>query len=241
MQLLHEHPVLTRDAIRTALSPPTQAPGGGGLPDALRALATSGLADQVEQIKIVPETLDVESISKLWSAFQTNYRPTAAYQVSVVLVERRRSTRQALPVTTRNLMARQLGRPVIESLEPQFLGAGDVLTIRGYGLRAVPVAVRVDDQTAPPDTVTDTRIEVTLPAGLLAGIRAVQVLHDLDFETPNEPHRGFQSNAAAFTLRPAIVAGPPQNVTPLGGGFFSADLDVTFTPGSTSAPASSPP
>jgi hypothetical protein len=58
----------------------------------------------------------------------------------------------------------------------------------------------------------------------------VQVLHDLDFDTANEPHRGFQSNAAAFTLRPAIVAGAPQNVTPLGGGFFSADLDVTFTP-----------
>jgi Pvc16 N-terminal domain/IPT/TIG domain len=230
MQLLHEHPVLTRDAIRTALAPPVQAPGGGGLPEALRVLSTSGLADQVEQIKIVPETLDVESISKLWAAFQTNYRPTAAYQVSVVLIERRRSTHSSLPVTRRNIMARQLGRPVIENLEPLFLGAGDVLTLHGYGLRAVPIAVRFDDVVAAPDTVTDSRIEATLPPGLPAGIRTVQVLHDLDFGTPTEPHRGFQSNAAAFTLRPDIVAGAPQNVTALGGGFFSADLDVTFAP-----------
>jgi len=230
VQLLHEHPVLTRDAIRTALAPPSQAPGGGGLPEHLRVLSTTGLADQVEQIKIVPEILDVEAISKLWAAFQTNYRPTAAYQVSVVLIERHRSTRQALPVTRRNLMARQLGRPVIESLDPQFLSAGGVLTVEGFGLRAVPIAIRFDEFTTAPDSVTDTRIEVTLPPGLLAGIRTVQVLHDLDFETPNEPHLGFQSNAAAFTLRPGITLGVPQNVTALGGGFFSADLDVTFNP-----------
>ena len=230
MQLLHEHPVLTRDAIRTALAPPTQAPGGGGLPEHLRVLATSGLADQVEQIKIVPETLNVESISKLWSAFQTNYWLTAAYLVTVVLIERPRSTRQALPVTRRNVLARQLGRPVIESLDPLFLPAGGILTLVGYGLRAVPIAVRFDELTTAPDSVADTRIEVTLPPGLPAGIRTVQVLHDLDFATPNEPHRGFQSNVAAFTLRPTIAAGLPQNVTALGGGFFAADLDVTFVP-----------
>lgn len=230
MQLLHEHPVLTRDAIREALAPPAEAPGGGGLPEHLRILSTSGLADQVEQIKIVPETLNVESISKLWAAFQTNYRPTAAYLVSVVLIERHRSTRQALPVTRRNIMARPLGRPVITRVDPQFLEAGDTLTLEGHGLRAVPMAVRFDGVTTAPDSATDTRVEVTLPAGLLAGIRTVQVVHDLDFGTPSEPHRGFQSNVGAFHLRPQIAPGAPQNVTDLGGGFFSADLDVTFVP-----------
>lgn len=230
MQLLHENPVLTRDGIRAALAPPTEAPGGGGLPENLRALSTTGLADQLEQIKIVPEVLNVEAISKLWGAFQTNYRPTAAYQVSVVLIEHHRSTRQALPVTRRNLMARQLGHPMIESVDPQFLPAGGSLTLVGYGLRAVPISIRFDEFTTAPDSVTDSRIEVTLPPGLLAGIRTVQVLHDIDFETPNEPHRGFQSNAAAFTLRPALVPAAPQNVTPIGGGFVSAELDVAFVP-----------
>lgn len=230
MQLLHENPILTRDAIRTALSPPSQAPGGGGLPENLRLLSTSNLADQVEQIKIVPEILDSEEISKLWAALQTNYRPTAAYHVSVVLIERVRSARAALPVLRRNLQVRQLRRPVIESLEPQFLAPGGNLTIRGYGLRAVPIAVRFDGLATAPASVTDRRLEVTLPAGLLAGIRTVQVLHDIDFATPNEPHRGFQSNVAAFMLRPVVTPGAVQNLQDLGDGFRSADLDVGFAP-----------
>lgn len=228
VQLLHEHPVLDRDAIRTALTP--DAPGGGGLPQELRLLSTSNLADQVEQIKIVPEAMDSEEISRLWAAFQTNYRPTAAYLATVVLIERHRSARASLPVTRRNIMARQLGRPVIETVEPQFVLPGDTLTIRGSGLRAVPVEVRFGDQTVTPTNVTDAALRATLPAGLLAGIRTVQVLHDLDFETPNEPHRGFQSNVAAFMLRPDPTPGSFSNVVDLGGALRSAELDVTFSP-----------
>src|SRR5262245_21427962 len=99
MQLLHETPVLARDAIRAALIPPTVT--GAILPPALQALAASDLADQVEQLKICPAFLNTEELSKLWSALQAHYRPTAAYQVSVVLIEATRSTRTPLPVLTR--------------------------------------------------------------------------------------------------------------------------------------------
>jgi hypothetical protein len=230
MQLLHEHAVLSRDAIRTSLSPPTQAPGGGGLPDNLRVLATSNLADQVEQIKIVPEVLNTEEISKLWAAIQTNYRPTAAYHASVVLIEREVSTRRSLPVQRRAIHTRQLGRPTIDALEPQFLSPGESLTLHGVGLKATPAEVDFGGIAAPPDLLTDRRIEVTLPAGLRAGINTVQVVHDLDFGTPNEPHRGFRSNTAAFVLRPVITPGAPQNVVDLGNDFRSAELTVTFSP-----------
>ena len=37
-------------------------------------------------------------MSRLWTAIQAHYRPTAAYVVSVVLIEARQPTRQALPV-----------------------------------------------------------------------------------------------------------------------------------------------
>jgi hypothetical protein len=228
LQLLHEHPVLDRDAIRTALTP--DAPSGGGLPQELRLLSTSNLADQVEQIKIVPEAMDSEEISRLWAALQTNYRPTAAYMASIVLIERHRSARPALPVTRRNIMARQLRRPVIETVEPQFVQAGGTLTIRGSGLRAVPIEVRFGDQIVTPTDVTDASMQATLPAGLLAGIRTVQVLHDLDFDTPNEPHRGFQSNVAAFMLRPDPTPGAFSSVVDLGSGLRSAEIDVTFSP-----------
>src|SRR5439155_24551314 len=86
VQLLHETPVLARQAIRTALNP--SPPVGNVLPPALRALADSRLEDQIEQIKITPEYLNTEEMSKLWTATQSHFRPTAAYMASVVLIER---------------------------------------------------------------------------------------------------------------------------------------------------------
>ena len=66
MQLLHEMPVLTRDAIRTALNPSPDV--GTSLPPALRALVDSGLEDQVELIKLDAAVLqhrgDVEALDR---------------------------------------------------------------------------------------------------------------------------------------------------------------------------------
>jgi hypothetical protein len=99
MQLLHEMPVLTRDAIRTALNP---SPGvGTALPPALRALVDSGLEDQVELIKLTPQYLNTEEMSKLWTAMQSHFRPTAAYAASVVLIQSRQPARAPLPVLSR--------------------------------------------------------------------------------------------------------------------------------------------
>jgi hypothetical protein len=98
MQLLHETPVLSRQAIRTALNPSPDV--GIQLPPALRALANSGLEDQIEQIKITPEYLSTEEISKLWTATQSHLRPTATYMASVVLIEAQQPAHAALPVLT---------------------------------------------------------------------------------------------------------------------------------------------
>ena len=46
------------------------------LPPAFQALAASDLADQVELIKITPEALSTDEMSRLWSAIQTHYRPS---------------------------------------------------------------------------------------------------------------------------------------------------------------------
>lgn len=100
MQLLHENPVLPRAAIRTALSP-TPVTGGGGLPPTLQALAASDLAEQIEQIKIALRPLTVDDLSKMWTAFQAKYRPSACYTVSVVLIESVAPKRLPLPVLMR--------------------------------------------------------------------------------------------------------------------------------------------
>src|SRR5437868_7936700 len=81
MQLLHETPVLSRSAIRDSLSAiPSLQVSGTILPPAYQALAAADLADQIELVKITPEPLSIEDLSKLWSAFQANhFRLTTAY------------------------------------------------------------------------------------------------------------------------------------------------------------------
>src|SRR5690606_2418101 len=96
MQILHEHPGFDRDEIVAGLTP---APAiAAGLPAVLKALASTGLADQIEQLVISPIYLGLEEISKLWSAFQTSYRTSMAYRVSSVIIRRETPTVQALPV-----------------------------------------------------------------------------------------------------------------------------------------------
>ena len=218
LQLLHETPVLTRDAIRRSLAPPNQ---GTGLPAPLDTLATSELADQVEQIRLTPMPMSIEETSKLWSAIQSHYRPTAAYQASVVLIESRRSARSALPVALdrRGIYVVPFSHPTIDrvvsaegDLAP--IAVGTTLEIRGRDLRGNPTIVDLDgtEVAAPAEDVAPDRIRVPLtsplPAGTYAGVKAVQVVHRLPMGEPPTDHRGFESNVGAFVLRPTITNGP---------------------------------
>jgi hypothetical protein len=99
MQLLHENPVLSRAAIRTALNP--SPVNGALLPSVYQALRSADLAEQVEMLKITPSAMDSEEMSRLWSALTAHYRPTAAFQVSVVLIEPQSPALSPLPVLTR--------------------------------------------------------------------------------------------------------------------------------------------
>ena len=71
MSILHEHSVLVPEEIKTAL------PG-------------NTLYKQVEQIRIMPQALTPEEFARLWGMFQTPYAISAAYQVSVILIESQR-------------------------------------------------------------------------------------------------------------------------------------------------------
>jgi hypothetical protein len=96
MRTLHENPILTRAQITRALSP--APPVSGGLPATLEALDRSGLADQIEQVKIIENYLSTEEMTRIWTAMQTQYRPTTAYLVSVVLIESELPSRIPRPV-----------------------------------------------------------------------------------------------------------------------------------------------
>ena len=75
MGILHDHPLL-------------------GAAEIEAALAESNLDQQVERIRITPQPLTLEEMSKLWTTFQTQYRISAAYQACVVLIESERARRE---------------------------------------------------------------------------------------------------------------------------------------------------
>jgi len=93
MQALHETPVLTRARITRVLDP--NNPSGNPIPDAVKQ---SDLATQVEQVRISPRALSADDMSKLWSSIQAPYRPSVAYHLSVVLIDRKQPARATLPV-----------------------------------------------------------------------------------------------------------------------------------------------
>jgi hypothetical protein len=96
MQVLHENPVLTREMVDATLKPPL--PSGVSLPPGLSMLATSDLSGQVELVKVTPAYLGTEEMSRLWAAMQAKYRPTAVYNLSVVLIQADKSRKSPLPV-----------------------------------------------------------------------------------------------------------------------------------------------
>lgn len=218
MQVLHEASGLPRELIRNRIAVFATPPED--------MLAASTLAEQIETIKITPDNLSTEEISKLWAAFQTNYRLTVAYQASVVLIETDKVASSPLPVREPRIVAVPLHCPVIEAVQPQRLGAEETLILQGYNLRADALQVRFGGGTlVTPSDISDTQISVTLPSSLSAGINTVQVVHSVDFGSEASPdlRPGIESNAVAFMLVPTITQ-LSSSISPNG------DLSLVVTP-----------
>src|SRR4029450_10954135 len=84
MSVLHDHPLLRARETKNATS-------------TTHGLADSTQHEQVERVRITLQPLTLEEMSKLWSPFQTQYRLSAAYQVSVILIERKKTDVTASP------------------------------------------------------------------------------------------------------------------------------------------------
>lgn len=100
MELLHDRPLLTRADIRRSLAPDSPLKVSL-IPKDTQGRAAVDLADQIETLKITPQYLGTEELSKLWTAMQARLRPTMAYEVSTVLIQGTRAVRSPLPVLAR--------------------------------------------------------------------------------------------------------------------------------------------
>ena len=248
MQLLHEHPVLPRASIRAALTPSPDV--GVVLPPALRALAASGLADQLEQIRISPHAMSTEEMARLWSAMQTHYRPSATYLATVVLIEAERPTVSPLPVLTRGPVdpatLRERGVVVVPDLVPplptieRVLGPdgqsaarlGDVVTLEGVRLDGTAREVLLEnDRFQIAETLPATgpsapdRVQFTIPlarsADFPAGVYRISARL-----VPTGEAQPRRTNGLALLVRPSI-AGLPMTVARDGAGTASFTLTVS--------------
>jgi hypothetical protein len=256
MQLLHETPVLTRSAIQTALNP---SPGTGtSLPPALRALADSGLERQVEQIKVTPEYLSTEEVSKLWTAMQTHFRPTAAYMASVVLIEATQPAVSALPVLSRGQVDAQTGRDRGVMVEPNLLPPvptlervvpagdqpvarlGEAIMLEGHRLAGTSRAVllandrfAIEEAVTVPDGTVDGSIAFTIPTADAADfpVGVYRVAARLIRPAETDPR---ETNRLAMTLAPHITGLPMVVVRDgLGTATFTIDFHPALRAGQT--------
>jgi len=144
MRILHDHPLLGRDEIRNALD-------------------GNDLGDQVERVRITPQPLTLDEMSKLWTSFQREYRMSTAYHVSVVLIESDRPARTPLPVLTRG--EADLGVEVVPEPTPPY-----------------PALERAE----PPDGQEAARLDerIRFAGHHLEGASVVALLANLRIETP---------------------------------------------------------
>jgi len=229
MSVLHDHPLLGAAEIRDAC---------------LADLPDSDLHNQIERIRITREPLSIEDMSKLWMTFKSEYRISAAYQVSVVLIESKRPTKTPLPVLTRG--ADDRGGHAQPDLIPPFptlveltlprrqfsAFLGDLLTIKGLNLDGANIAVvlshpllAVDRVLAPEPGATATEIQVIIPtdaANLPAGLYSLKV----EVTRPGELF-SRSTNKLSFALAPAITSPMPMTVALAGG---NATITITCQP-----------
>jgi hypothetical protein len=201
MSVLHDHPLLGREEIKNALM-------------------GNDLHEQVERIRITLQSLSLDELSKLWNTFQTGYRLSVAYQVTVILIESTRPAKTPLPVLKRG--SEDDGITAQPDLIPPFptltsiqapnqqtsVRLGETLTLQGYHLEGDLVKVRLTNKylTSPAElptlsggTASEVRVLIpNTPTQAVAGIYGVAVV----IERTGEPER--MSNELPFALAPRI-------------------------------------
>jgi Pvc16 N-terminal domain len=91
---LHATPVLEQERIRSALAPLGHGKDRRVVAAPLVAVSEPDVASGFERLTIEPEFMNAEAVSKIWSALQAKYRPSAAYKVSAVMIA---ATEAAVP------------------------------------------------------------------------------------------------------------------------------------------------
>jgi hypothetical protein len=205
----NDEPVLTRAAIRRSLAP---SPPDPSIPP---SVASSRLADQVELLRLCATNPGTEEVARVWSAFMSPYRPSAFYDVSVVLIDVNANARSPLPVAAVGSAAIELAIPEVDSVTA--LGApgtpitaGSTLVITGRSLAGPGVTVRLGSSAAPPTSIRDSELQVAMvdfDPPPRAGLLGLTVTHDVDVGVPPTAHAAAVSDPVPLRVQPVATFG----------------------------------
>lgn len=245
MQLLHETPVLTRDQLRTTLGAPDLV-DGTILPSPFGNLSALDLADQIELVKISPVFLTTEDLTKMWTALQARYRPSMAYQASVVLIQGGNMGQAAPPVLKRGASDRgafataapfpslAAARPAASELLPA-MRLGDDLLLSGTHLNDAGSVVailehaksKLSQEIGPIVAGSPTQLTIHVPS-IAEDANAMNEwaigVYQLTLRVNEPALPAWTTNNVAIALAPLITVAP-LNVAP-----GDIGLTVTCTP-----------
>jgi Pvc16 N-terminal domain len=213
---LHQNPVLSRSDINTAL---------GALPPSYpaafaTALGLSGLADQVEMIKITPATLGREEMAWLWTALKADYRPTFPFQVSVVLIEPKIPGVSPLRVLQRNLTVQPnmlSPLPLLTAVLPPggqpAANLGDTVTVQGANLNGATGVLVINSLRQIQQSITPLLNVVNasfqfVPPNLGAPVELPAGIYNLAAQVPSGPDT-LNTNSLPFAIAPNISTWAP--------------------------------
>ncbi len=178
MQIMHETPVISNDAIRIALNHIASINRAGFLAQAIESTSVATLTEQLGQVQITPDLFGAEQMSRLWSLLQSPYRPSVAYDVSMVFIGPQKSVVDSEP------HAELLGQPHIEKVIPA-QSAGDSIAPRGsliiYGKNLqgeiTKICLNESNDLLDPQIIEDSRLLFNLPQTLPIGPQTIKVVH----------------------------------------------------------------
>lgn len=223
LRVLHEHPALTRAEL-AQIAP------------------YSDVADDIEQVTINWQPFEEKDIYSLWSAFQSPYRLSAAYEVRVVTIDSRRSAKAPLPVLRRGSDDR--GPTALGAALPPFATLtaasappaqtaaflGDTVTLTGMSLGAANASVQMshallsDPVVIANPQVTATSVRFTVPnspATIPAGLWSIALLTTAADGSP------IASNGVSLAVSPRITTALPLTVARTAG---TAQIDLGCEP-----------
>jgi hypothetical protein len=172
----------------------------------------SDLSQQIEKVRIVPQPLSLEEMSKLWTIFQAPYRISAAYEVSVVLIDSKKLAKAPLPVLTigpplPDPLAGIIVQPSLPIVLPtatlldlktqgqeSSTQLGDIITLSGHHL--------VFDDNSPGNTSVKLVLKHKLLAVAKEIIPAQATANEIQFSLSNQP---TDWPAGAYTVYASIT------------------------------------